>query len=92
MSFDTLVDKKFSELWSIIATSSNVIKSDSSSGMDNWTHEKYSNGDYIAGMMDSGYHRYICRVESGVVLWRVDERCSFPTEFHSIDRTTFLAI
>lgn len=92
MSLDTIVDVKFSKLWSSVATPLNFIEPLYPSGSDNWTHERYSSGGYVVGMMDSGYHRYICRVDSGNVLWRVDEQYGKPTAFHGIDRDTFLNI
>lgn len=83
---------KFVKFYREVAVTQNYIQP-SYARMDNWAVDLYECREKFAGMMDSGYYRYIGEKDgNGKVVWRVSESygpSGYKYEFSGITEEEF---
>ena len=79
----------FEKIYRKIAVTKNYIAKPRSSGMDNWSMDRWlvqigPEQEIIVGMSDAGYSRWVAIKVSGKIIWRVNDYYPNPLSFCDI--------
>lgn len=84
----------FEKIYRKIAVTKNYIAKPRSSGMDNWSMDRWlvqigPEQEIIVGMSDAGYSRWVAMKVSGKIIWRVNDYYPNPLSFCDISEEDF---